>query len=461
MLILIFFFLLDIILSQSGRFLFRHGQLFHHTLFLMQLCTVNLLYAMVLMCGSIVFGAIIAYGSSSLKYIKIDFGPLSTFEIAAFQSIPAMVSIFGPFIFNFMLSKLRRKVVTSIVGFVGAGLWLALLSMNKNYFWLAIVIRGFHGLILSGTSLICPLYIIELAPDDSQGLYGSLHPMAIALGHVVYNLIGVTHNWRHPIYASTAFMLMLGILVWFIPDSPSDESRLNKKNDGDQKNKDSVFDKKYRKKFIVAMILMFSVQFSGIGALMQNAAPLMSEVGLAFDSGFQAAIAVSAQLFTCIVSSLLLDRFGGKAMWSISSGGTTAMLLLYALNVRFHWSNWIPMIVLFGYQCFFGLGLTNVPFYVLSIYFPPEIKSIAMTIGISLNWLSATIVMFFFPYLLEWTGQFGLFLILMGINLSCFIFGLVFVQEEKHQNIVVETDVRLDNIKEGLMDDQEHNIMEA
>ncbi|OHT10906.1 major facilitator superfamily transporter [Tritrichomonas foetus] len=424
----------------------------------MQFCTINLLYALVLMCGSIVFGAIIAYGSATLKYIKVDFGPLSTFEIAAFQSIPALVSIFGPFLFNFMLSKMRRKVVTSITGCVGCGLWLSLLSMNKNYFWLAILIRGLHGLILSGVSLICPLYIIELSPEDSRGLFGSLHPIAIALGHVIYNLIGVTHQWEHPIYASAAFMLIFGTCVWFIPDSPSDPKKKEKEEEGEDEDikikKESVFEKKYRKDFIVAMILMFSVQFSGVGAIMQNCAPLLSEVGLSFDPGYQACLAVSAQLFTCMVSSLLIDKFGGKKLWIFSSSGTSAMLLLYALNVKFSWSKWIPMIVLFGYQCFFGLGLANVPFYFLSVFFPPHIKSTAMTIGMSLNWVSATIVMFFFPYLTEWTGQFGLMLILMGINVSCALFGVFFLKEDRGVSVVVETDIRLDSIKDGLMDDQ-------
>ena len=198
------------------------------------------------------------------------------------------------------------------------------------------MIRGFHGLILSGVSLICPLYIIELAPEDSKGIFGSLHPIAIALAHIIYNLVGVSHNWRYPIYLSAGFMVIFGSCVWFIPDSPSDP----KKNDETKSlqiddNKDSIFDKKFRKDFLVSMVLMFSVQFSGIGAITQNCSPLLHEVGLSFDSGYQATLAVSAQLIACLISSLLLDKFGSKVLWVFSSTGTSSMLLLYALNVKF------------------------------------------------------------------------------------------------------------------------------
>lgn len=420
----------------------------------MRIFTKNLLFALVLMCGSINFGAIIAYGSATLKIISVEFD-ISTFEYSAFQSIPALVSIFGPFLYNALLKRMRRKIVCSIIGCVGTLFWLALLSMNKNYFWLAIIIRGFHGLILSGVSLTCPLYITEIAPDDSKGLYGSLHPIAIALAHVMFNLIGTLHKWQIPIYVSAGFLFIFGTCIWLIPDSPSDPKPGEVKKDDRKEFKDSIFDIMYRRDFIVSMVLMFSVQFSGIGAIMQNCSPLLSEVGLAFDSGFQAAMAVSAQLLTCCVSSLLIDKLGPKLLWVISSSGTSAMLLLYALNVGLNWSHWVPMFVLFGYQLSYGLGLSNVPFLVVTQSFPPIVRTQAMTIGMSLNWVSATIVMFLFKYLEEWVGQFGLMLILCGINLFCAIFGLFAIRDTKKmkkQFIREEEPERIQTIHASLID---------
>ncbi|KAK8846901.1 glucose import [Tritrichomonas musculus] len=418
----------------------------------MKFCTINLLYGLVLMCGSINFGAIIAYGSATLKVINAEF-QISTFEYASFQSIPAMISIFGPYLFNFLLAHLRRKVVVSIIGCVGSGLWLLLLVMNKKYFWVAIIIRGFHGFILSGVSLTIPLYIAEIAPDDQKGFFSSLHPVSIALAHVMFNLIGVLHSWRYPIFVSSGFLLILGTCVWFIPDSPSDPKRTDEAaEDKKRRARESILSIRYRRNFIVSMVLMFSVQFSGIGAIMQNCSPLLSEVGLTIDSGYQAAMAVSAQLFTCFISSLLIDRFGGKLLWIVSSSGTSFMLLIYALNAGFNWSKWVPMFALFGYQLSYGLGLSNVPFYIITMFFPPDVKTVAMTIGISLNWVSATIVMFSLPYLQIWLGQFGLMLVFSGINLGCSLFGAIFIREKRLKNPQLEEEDRNRTIHASLID---------
>lgn len=69
------------------------------------------------------------------------------------------------------------------------------------------------------------------------------------------------------------------------------------------------------------MALSFFMSFSGIGSVMQNIAPLMSEVGLEFDAGYQAAIAICAQFFSCILSSILIDRIGYKFLWNLSAAG--------------------------------------------------------------------------------------------------------------------------------------------
>lgn len=98
------------------------------------------------------------------------------------------------------------------------------------------------------------------------------------------------------------------------------------------------------------------MSFSGIGSIMQNIAPLMSEVGLKLDAGFQAAIAICAQFFSCFLSSILIDKLGFKFLWNLSSAGSALSLLLYGLNVKFKWSKILPVIFLFSFQFFFNIG---------------------------------------------------------------------------------------------------------
>lgn len=439
----------------------------------MPICSRNFLYAMVPMCGSVIFGSTIVFGSATLNDLKKEFYPLSTFQISAFQSLPALLSIFGPYLWNFLLSKFSLRTVTSSVGIFGIASWLLLLLMSKKLFWFAIIVRGLDGVVLAGVCTVCPLFANLLATEGNHGLFGSVHPVGIAIGYVLFSLIGVCHRWQFQIYGSIVFLLALGCLVWTIPESAIRKSPTSKNpnsrkndqensiedelmnknenlnNDNDEQNNntntntntqedsqneledinDSIFDKKYRKQLIISMIMMFCAQFSGTGSIIQNTSPLLSEVGLSIDSGYQASIALSAQLFMLLIGSILMDRFGGQTMWIASSIGTTISLLIYALNVRFSWSKWIPMIALFGYQLSFGAGLASVPWYILPEPYPIHLKRTAQSIGTSMNWISASIMMFLFPYLQLWLGQFGVMLLLMGINILVLLFGIFFVRD--------------------------------
>lgn len=205
-------------------------------------------------------------------------------------------------------------------------------------------------------------------------------------------------------------------------------SSIDDLNKPDPKNM-SIFDKSILKQSLVSLSLLFLMQLAGIGSIMQNLAPLMSEVGLNIDAGYQATIAICAQLIYSVMSGFLLNKFGCKILWMTSSGGSALALLLYALNEKFNWSKWLPMIILFVFQFVFGIGMGTVPWIYPSYVFPPEIKPKAISLGTSLTWTGATIVMFLFPYLQKWFGQFGLMLILSVINMLCFFVGLFFLKD--------------------------------
>lgn len=277
--------------------------------------------------------------------------------------------------------------------------------MNKRYFWLSIILRGLLGITLAGSSAIGPLYFAEIAPEEHKGFYCMIHCFFVIIGHIVTNLLGVTHKWQPPIYFEASSLLILGSCVFFIPDKQCVKLE-NELNDFDSKDGEktdskslSLFDKSIIKTTVVTLLMLFMMQLCGIGSIMQNLAPLMSEVGLDFDAGYQATIAILAQVISSLFSTFLIDKFGCKILWTLSAAGSALSLLLYALNVKFEWSHWLPLIFLFSFQFFFGGGLGCVPWIYPSQVFPKELTSKALSLGTSLTWLSASIVMFLFPYL--------------------------------------------------------------
>ena len=237
-----------------------------------------------------------------------------------------------------MLKKKGIKISSSILGFSGCVFWLLLLTMNKRYFWLTIIFRALLGITLAGCSALCPLYLQEIAPQNKKGLYGTFHIIFIVIGHIITNLLGVTHKWRPPFFVCSVFMLILGSGVFLIPDSHKKVEDIEKKyddssdendqfelkttnsniensssfedlNEPDPKNM-SIFDKSILKQSIVSMSLFLLMQFGGIASIMQNLAPLMSEVGINIDAGYQATIAIFAQFISAVLSSILIDKYG-------------------------------------------------------------------------------------------------------------------------------------------------------
>lgn len=75
-----------------------------------------------------------------------------------------------------------------------------ILTMNRKYFWISIIIRELLGITLAGISTICQLYYAQIAPPGQKGFYGTLYTLFVIAGHLVTNLLGVTHKWQPPIY---------------------------------------------------------------------------------------------------------------------------------------------------------------------------------------------------------------------------------------------------------------------
>lgn len=432
--------------------------------------SISLLYALILSCGSMTFGSIIAFGSATLRIMKDVFGPLPTFYIGAFQAAPAMSAIIAPLFWSFLLKRLRLKIVSFSVGLTGVIFWPLLLTTTKKYFWTSIIIRAMLGMTLAGISTIGPLYFTQIAPPELKGFYGTLHSLFVIMGHIVTNLLGVTHKWQPPIYVSTSLMFIFGTFVFVIPDVKKDDQKgtekqielndINSNNDSDINANIGLFDASHRRRTLVAMTLAFFMSFSGIGSIMQNIAPLMSEVGLELDAGYQAAIAICAQFFSCFLSSILIDKLGFKFLWNLSALGSSLSLLFYGLNVKFEWSRLLPMIFLFSFQFFFGIGLGSIPWILPSIIFPPELKSKAMSLTTSLVWAGASIVMFLFPFLQKWFGQFGLMMILSGLNALNLVIGILFVENYKDKN---QTNIIADSndIKQNLISGEQGEVDES
>jgi hypothetical protein len=111
-------------------------------------------------------------------------------------------------------------------------------------------------------------------------------------------------------------------------------------------------------------------------------------------------------------------------------------LSLFALNSKYDWLPWLPIVAIFMYRLGFGLGLAPIPWFICSEIFNDELRPAASSIvGIS-NWTFAFITIFLWPVIRDGMTLFGSMWFFTGIIVIAIVFGLMFipVSRKKVQN---------------------------
>lgn len=392
----------------------------------MGICCKELIYAGVLVLGSITFGYVISYPALALLDIEDKWGIDSKSTQATFyNSIAALIAIFGTMVCAFLLKFFGRRPTTSIIACFGTLSWGLLLTVRKEYFWFGIVCRGLLGLTIGAFSSIIPMYIVELAPSDVSGFFGSLNQLGIAFGIVIVYLVGNWCDFRWTSVVGMCFTIALSILVWLIPESPAVKAA---NAEVQNEPKGNIWQKQYRLPLFVCIMLMVFQQFCGINAILTNLADLFQTAGVDIQAGIASAISSMAQVFSVFIGALLVDKFGRRFCWSISFILIVVSLALYAASLKVNMGSVFPIIIVFLYLLAFGLGAGAIPWFIVAEMFDDSVRHIAQSIVSASNWTLAFLVMTVFPYMREKLTDFWCFIIFMIISAGSVVFGLIYVK---------------------------------
>ena len=425
-------------------------------------CGKELLYALAIGNGALTFGYIIVYASPAIENMKNEYNyNISSFEETAFKSIISLAAIFGPFLLNYLLKFMGRKPAAFITGIFGAIFWALTPLMNNKIFWYGIIIRFFSGLAMGSYSTIVPLYIVELAPPGAEGFFGSFNQLFVSIGIVICYLIGNWTDWKVLAYCGIIFPSLLSLLVLFVPESEAGKklraARLAQKsgdlqtidNSSEERNTESIFQKKFIPNLLVSMALMFFQQFCGVNGLLSNLTSLMDKAGLKISGNLASAISSVSQVFAVFLGSLFVDKIGPKAAWIGSLTGVAGSLFMYAFSLKYNWGNLFPLISVFLYLFFFGIGMGPIPWFIIPQLFPTSVRAIASSIGSATNWLCCFAVIFLFPVLQNSFGDFVTLLIFASIVVIGIIFSIVFMKNPSQAKQYEEIDNTLINNDNG------------
>ncbi|HEX3933417.1 MAG TPA: MFS transporter, partial [Puia sp.] len=253
--------------------------------------------ALIAALGGFLFGfetVVISGAEQTLEHLW----QLSKFSQGFTVSSSLIGTILGSFFAGIPAKRYGRKKVLQVIAllFIVAALGCAFVSA-----WgLFIAFRIIGGLAVGASSVIAPMYISEIAPASLRGRLAGSFQVNIVAGIVVayltnylFTMLQLADSWRWMLGVMVVPSVIFAILLMAIPESPrwlilnNQEAlalpilqRLGEKNtaaavstirDSVKAHQESLFQSRYAKPIVYAMLLAMFNQLSGINAILYYA----------------------------------------------------------------------------------------------------------------------------------------------------------------------------------------------
>jgi len=197
-----------------------------------------------------------------------------------------------------------------------------------------------------------------------------------------------------------------------------DEMALAQENVNTSKN---IFMKKYRFPLMLAFLVAFFNQFSGINAFLYYAPRIFEAAGLGESTALLSSIGIGVTnlLFT-LIGIFLIDRLGRRQLMYYGSFGYIISLALVACAFLFEWEGIAVPIFLFLFIASHAIGQGAIIWVFIAEVFPNHLRATGQAFGNSVHWLLAWLIPSSIPFLFSWIGPgpvFGFFAFMMVLQL--------------------------------------------
>ena len=314
------------------------------------------------------------------------------------------------------------------------------------------IFRFLGGLGIGASTVAAPAYISEVAPAKHRGRLVGFYQFMLVFGILVafisnYLLSGIGENdWRwmvgveaFPAIAYTLFVLTVPksprwlltknrkeeaqkVLAQVNPDLSIETLQKDMETDkqGDKKS-ENIFLKKYRFPLVLAFLIAFFNQFSGINAFLYYAPRIFEAAGLGESTALLSSIGIGiTNLVFTMLGIFLIDRLGRKQLMYFGSFGYIVSLTLVALAFILDWQGLAVPIFLFLFIAAHAIGQGAVIWVFISEVFPNHLRGSGQAFGSSVHWVLAWLIPSSVPLLFSWIGPgpvFGFFAFMMVLQL--------------------------------------------
>ena len=295
--------------------------------------------------------------------------------------------------------------------------------------------RFIGGIGVGASSVAAPIYISEISSPENRGKLGTLFQFNIVFGILIaffsnYFFEGFSgeNDWRWMIGIVALPALIYSVIVIRIPESPrwliltkkDDQAGLAvlemiyapaqakesfneiKKDVTTTATSDSFFSKKYKFPILLAFLLAFFNQLSGINFILYYAPEILEMAGLgAKESLFNSILIGVTNLVFTLIGMRLIDVLGRKQLMLIGSLGYILSLTMVAFAFYSQLGSVVLLLSIMLFIASHAIGQGAVIWVFISEIFPNTVRANGQAFGTGIHWIFAALITLVGPIIID------------------------------------------------------------
>uniref|UniRef100_A0A8D2LKV5 Solute carrier family 2 member 2 n=1 Tax=Varanus komodoensis TaxID=61221 RepID=A0A8D2LKV5_VARKO len=379
---------------------------------------------------------------------------LWSLSVAMF-AVGGMVSSFTVGWIGEKMPRVRAMILVNILA-VSGNIFLAVSKFGPSYVFI-IIGRAFTGLHTGLTSGLAPLYVGEIAPTALRGALGSLHQLAVVIGILISQVLGLDfllgkdETWPLLLSLAGCAAVFQTVLLFFCPESPRylyikcgkiEEAKESLKRlrgeaydptkelEDMEKEKEEASKEKpvsiwqlitsstYRQPFLVAIGVHIAQQFSGINAIFYYSTDIFNQAHVRKPIYATIGVGFVNTVFT-VFAVFLVDKAGRRSLFMAGLFGMMlcTITMTVGLVLQLEWMSYVSLTSIFLFVSFFEIGPGPIPWFIVAELFSQGPRPAAVAMAGFSNWFTNFCIGMFFPYVAKLCGPyvFLIFAVLLGI----------------------------------------------